>query len=182
MANSATPNLSYAQPLFLEEQRASEVLGGFVHTMWTIAGVQVLACTIAVIVLGHRIPNSLIGMILGAAVLVVCVILLLTSFLGVTVVEPAEVQIRLSVRGVTVWKRTIGMSEILSAESTRFGDSKMVLQLLQGDVNFMTNKQCVRLRLRSFRNIVIGSQRPQELLDAVRGAIGATEPAPAQQR
>jgi hypothetical protein len=165
------PELSYVQPLFLEEQRASQVLGGFVHTIWTIAAAQALACLITIALLFHRLPNAVIGVIVGATVVVVAVIMLATSFVGVTVVEPAELQIRLSGWGLTVWKRTIRMADIAVAEPTLFRDSRAVLQLMQGDVNFMTGKECVRLRLKSHRNIVIGSQRPQELLEAVRATL-----------
>jgi hypothetical protein len=167
------PELSYAQPLFLEEQRAAQVLGGFVNTMWTIAAVQFLGCMIAVALLYHRIHHALIGLILGAGVLVFGIVMLCVNFVGITVLESAELQIRLTGFGLTVWKRTIRLTEILSAELTPFRENRSVLQLMQGDVNFMTNKQCVRLRLKNHRNILIGSQRPQELLEAVRATLAA---------
>jgi len=171
--STGAPELSYVQPLFLEEQRASEVLGGFVHTIWTIFAFQFIACLLTVTLLFHRLPNVVIGLILGTTVLVLGLIMLATTFAGITVVEPAELQIRLACCGVTVWKRTIRMADIGVAESTQFRESRAVLQLMQGDVNFMTGKDCVRLRLKDKRNIVIGSQRSKELLEAIRTTLDA---------
>src|SRR4051812_44754032 len=107
MSASPPPELSYAQPLFLEEQRASKVLGDFSFVMWAIAAAMTIAMLIALVLFVQRIPNALVGVLLGAWLLVVCAVILPTRMIGITVLEPAELQIRLVLLGFTVWKRTI---------------------------------------------------------------------------
>ena len=174
--------LSYAQPLFLEEQRASDVLQDFSFVMWSIAVAMLFVVLVVIVVLRHRIPAPLVGVLMGACVLVVGVILLINRINGITVIEPGDLQIRLSLLGMTVWKRTIPVSEIQSAELSTSSGGPMVLQWMQGDVGFMTRKQCVRIRLGKFRNFLIGSQRPQKLLDAVRTTMSTPTTTPNMNR
>jgi hypothetical protein len=171
MSASAPPELSYAQPLFLEEQRASAVLGNFSFAMWSIAGGVILAVAIAFIVAHNRLPSALMGVLLIASVLVAGVVSVMTMLIGITVVEPADLQIRLTLLGFTVWKRTIPLAKIQSAELSTPGGGPMILQWMQGDLGFMTRKQCVRLRLAKFQNILIGTERPDELLAAIKGVL-----------
>lgn len=139
-------SLSYAQLLFLEEQRAALLLGRF----WPVIKVLALAYVIFSIVLIVRSYRSMprsafvaIAFLIGLACLATLVVLYCNA---VTIVEAANVQIRLAIASrITFFSRTVPIGQIVSVGLTDMSPDRKVLTIMPGSLYFMVRKKCVRL-------------------------------------
>jgi len=162
--------LQYSQPLFLEERPVAAWLGRF-GTI--IAGCLILLIAAAVVfiaVLWQRAPKWSRGLMLFEVLLLATIFIALRQSRAVTVVETSQLQLRLSIAGITFWKRTIALCNVQSVERLDSYDFHSVLQFTGGQVRFMTGKTNVRLKMRG-ANMVVGSAQPDELLGCLKKAI-----------
>ena len=163
--------LQYSQPLFFEERPVAAWLG-WMATLIAIILTLFLFATIAFTwTIWHHAPGWSRGLLLFQVLLFVHLLIFYRQSRAITILEPSHLQLRLSLAGITFWKRTIHLRDVRSVESANSYDFRSLLQIAGGELRFMTGKTNVRLRLER-TNIVVGSFQPAELLDRLQEAIG----------
>jgi len=152
------PELSYAQPLFLEEQRPWEMLDkGGRAIVWVPAG-YAIGSLIFGIVARHRLSSPLVFFfIFGVPLLVFGAIALGSKLVATTIVELSAIQVRFSLGSLTIWRRTVPTGQIQFVE----------LQQVQFETPFASIKQTITIWIENER-ISLGSARPYQLLDSIR--------------
>lgn len=182
MTTTQPHTLTYVQPLFLEQQRAREVYPRASIVVTICALTPIVAMAIVTFVAGQRILWALLpGMVIVTFVVATMAILMRFAN-ATTVVETTLVQLRLSIGSWRVWHRNISVDQIRRVDLTNTTGQLSVLKNGVGEQFFMTRKTSVRLHLPEYNYVLIGTNTPEELRDAIRSAIAtstATTPAPA---
>jgi hypothetical protein len=173
--------LTYVQPLFLEQQRARDVYPRASVVVFAAPFVSIIPLLI-VFLLGQRgvLVVLLPGMFIAAIVLGgVATMMRFTS--ATTVVETTAIQLRLSLFNWRIWSRTIPTHGVQRVDLTNTTGQLSVLKHGIGELFFMTRKTSVRLHLPEFNYVLIGTNSPEELRDAIQSAIAtstSTTPTP----
>ena len=167
-------SLSYLQPLFVEEQSAGKWLG-WVSTGFIFYGALVaLAMLLIELFLRHRLPPSVQYVILGGTVFSTIACLVPSQVHSLTVLEPNELNLRLMIGPIRVWRRVVSVAQIQMVELVQKKGQRSALQFTGHETQFMTQATCLRITIRdSKRVLVIGSTRAKELAGLLKGAMGA---------
>lgn len=167
--------LQYAQPLFIEERRVGtwwRVIFISLAAFWAFAGV-----TFFLTARWQRtVPRyDLFALIAGIQLVLIG---LLGFFRSVVIVEPAAMQLRLTVLGFTLWKRTLALDAIQSVSFETSLLSRSILKFQPKLVSFMTSKTNVLITPRKGSRLMVGSLRAEELLEILKNAIKPTDSPP----
>jgi hypothetical protein len=171
---TAPPTLTYVQPLFLEQQHARDVF-----PRWSIlmaGGVFLPAVIVSGIAmeLGRRSVAALMPALIIVTFMFGVLAAILRFATATTVVETTALQLRLTIFGWRVWRRTIAIHRIRHVHLTDMTGQLTVLKHGIGELFFMTRKRSVRLHLPEFNYVTIGSSNPAELCDAIRLATSTS--------
>lgn len=187
--------LSYVRPAFVERQRVGAVIAPaywwatLVMGAAGIATAVVFATMLVMGVMGTRGPA--VGLMVGGGAWGLW--LLPHAFEVVTVVEPSLVRFGLFVGGIRLWRRVIPLAKVRACEVVRPGEvmpgvNKYRLPkqfaVLRGTMDqryvLLTGREAVVWLMEGGDIVAVGSQRPQELVDAVRAMrLGSPEAAAA---
>jgi len=168
--------LQYSQPLFLEERLVAAWLGRTGTVIGVILTLLLIGAVVFTWTVWRHAPGWSRGLMLFQILLFVAILILYRQSTATTILEPSHLQLRLSVAGITFWKRTISLSQVRSVEPINNFDFRSVLQIAPGEVRFMTGKTNVRLKL-DRSNILVGSSQPDQLLDRLHAALGKPQDA-----
>lgn len=163
--------LSYVQPLFLEQQNAGRTFPRAPYIVGSIA-LGFILIVLGILIVRPSLPAIafLPGLLIGAFTTGLAAMMFrFTS--AVTIVEPSAVQLRMTIFGLRIWRRTIAIEQIQNVDLFNEHGSIATLKWAVGELNFMTRGQCVRLHMGKYNYIHIGSETPEQLRDAVRGAL-----------
>src|SRR4051812_39787183 len=151
--------LQYSQPLFLEERRVAAWLGWTATLIAAILTLFLIATIVFTWTIWRHAPGWSRGLLLFQILLFVALLIFYRQSAAITILEPSHLQLRLSLAGITFWKRTIHLRDVRSVESANSYDFRSLLQFVGGELRFMTGKTNVRLRLNR-TSILVGSFQP----------------------
>ncbi|HEX3358624.1 MAG TPA: hypothetical protein VHS31_16735 [Tepidisphaeraceae bacterium] len=163
-------SLNYVQPLFLEDRLVKN---------WWPRALTFLAVSLFLLaafegslafVFWYRIPQFARIAWLVAVLIFVSLPIFLSRLRAITVLEPAELQIRLLFASFILWRRTIRLIDVRGIEEVKNYNYRSVLKIHLDMTEFMTGAMNVRVKLDG-RAYVIGSANPDELYEQLRKAV-----------
>jgi hypothetical protein len=164
------PPLNYVQPLFIEERPLRTWWPRFVKIFMVFMLFLVAMESTVAIRFWFRIPIYMRGFLLGAILILALMPLFFSYARAITVLEPAELQLRLSIGGFTLWRHTIHLAQVRSVENAPNYNPRTALRFELNQTQFMTGKTIVRVRLDKY-SYVIGSANPTELYEQLQNAL-----------